>query len=81
MIFILNLLYIPETRSPGTAEDYSLISLFNNRRYNFSFGLILWLFSVNGLNPENGRSYEPEMLFNSILRNNNHIGLGCVVYL
>ena len=25
--------------------------------------------------------YRFEMLFNSILRNNNHIGLGCVVYL
>lgn len=25
--------------------------------------------------------YRFEMLFNSILRNNNHIGLGCVIYL
>ena len=25
--------------------------------------------------------YRFEMLFNSILRNNNHVGLGCVIYL
>lgn len=33
--------------------------------------------------PESGSfaEYRFEMLFNSILRNNNHVGLGCVIYL
>ena len=37
----------------------------------------------NVAKPESGSfaEYRFEMLFNSILRNNNHVGLGCVIYL